>query len=162
MDDIKLALDKAAASPDPAVRGMALHYTEARNRLAALEAFFAFYAEGAVTVNGKVSAPRLMEKPVAAPAAPAKPRVAPEKKSVGSNAKAEEFTRDILDILRQSDKPVKLPDLQMIYEAMGKEPPLQPEAFRQRMIKRKNDGVIGFIPHVGYWPPPSPEVKSDA
>jgi hypothetical protein len=155
MDDIKTALDKAAASPDPAVRGMALQYSEARNKLGSLEAFFAFYAEGAAALNGKHHA----VKPTAPPSLPttaAPPRVRPPasaEKKPGTNEKAEKFTQDILSILREADAPVKLETLQQAYEALGKEGPLQSETFRQRMISRQKAGTVVLIPRVGFWLP---------
>lgn len=152
-DSIKLALDRAASSPDLAVRQMALSYKEKENELDALKSFFSFYATGA-TANGKSHGPLTAVEPVRA----SKPKVAAAK-STGTSVKADTFTAAILDILYKSPEPVKLIDLQMAYEATGLEPPMQKESFRQRMHKRQQEGKVVLIPRVGFWPP---EPKADA
>lgn len=148
-EDIKNALDKAASSPDPAVRAMALAYKEIEGRLESLRAFFNFYAEGTTAKSS----------PIAGGPAQAARQKPPKAPRAGKSVKAEVFTEAILTILHNSSEPVKLPDLQTAYEATGLEPPMQPESFRQRMHKRQKEGAVVLIPRVGFWPP---EVRADA
>ncbi len=148
---MKDALNKAAASPDPAVRAMALSYTEMEAKMEAMAAFFQFYAEGitAKMPNGKINnhtvstaAPHAVR--ARAPSAPKNP--------AAKSVKAEDFTKAILNILYNSSEPVKLPELQMAYEALGLEK-MEKESFRQRMHKRQKEGSVVLIPRVGFWPP---------
>src|ERR1700761_3663729 len=146
--EMRAALDKAAASADPAVRAMALNYKEMELKLESLRAFFNFYANG--SVPGEISEVRAVQPH---PGRPPRTAGTPGRKPGKGSNKPDAFTEAILGILQRSAAPIRLPELQSAYEALNLEPPMQKESFRQRMHKRQKSNEVVLIPRVGFWLP---------
>jgi|SRR5579859_471881 len=153
MDDMKDALDRAASSPDPAVRNMAIRYRETQQELANYEGFFAIYKQG-VKTNGVA--------PVTRPAAATRSTTA-KAPSMSRSDRNDTFSTSMKNILTQNGQPMKLNEVHAAYQAQHPEDPTSKETFRQRLVKRRD--IITLVPHQGYlWidEQPKSEVSENA
>ena len=141
MDDMKEALDKAAASMDPAVRNMALRYRELQQEFGQYEAFFAIYKQGTST-NG--SAP-----PIARAAAAPRGRAPATRQATPRADKVDVFGTAMRTILLENGHPMKLKDVYAVYQQTHPEDQTSIETFRQRLVKRRS--MLELIPQQGYW-----------
>jgi hypothetical protein len=142
MDDMREALDKAAASSDPAVRNMAIRYREMEQEFGQYQAFFSVYKLG-ITVNGAAK-----RGPVNAPRAPvARTTPAPRRSN-----KEDTFASAMQALLIEHGQPMKLNDVYSAYTEKHPEDAIPIETFRQRLVKRREpSGPITLIPQRGYW-----------
>lgn len=156
--EIKDALDKAASSSDPRVRGVAMRCKELQQEYDRLTDFVQIYAgaspaTGAVPAAvGQLPAPSV-EKKVTAPSAP-RGRPAGSGKSSQKVDANDAFSKEICHLIESYQTPLKLGALHAVYlQAHPEDQPSEP-TFRQRLIKRKV--VIRLIRGVGYWPENTP------
>jgi hypothetical protein len=133
----KEALEKAAASPDPAVRMAATRYYKLQQELHALDGFFTFYSQA------------YSESAVQAPAR-AKPAVKTAL-TLTSRAGMDAFIRHVCELLRLNGQPVRMKRLyDSFYESYPNEDKVSEETFRQRLVKKRH--LVQLIEHRGYWP----------
>ncbi len=146
MDAMKEALDKAASSPDLAVRSMAIDYQETLQKLDRYEAFFDIYKEG-IKINGTVVRPAPRGRaPVTAKVAHA---LALPRSSNSGSSKTDGFSLALQAIMVETGHPMKLDELYSGYQQKHPEDPVTKETFRQRLVKRRDTVIL--IRGQGYW-----------
>lgn len=156
MDEMREALDKAAASPDPAVRNMAIRYQEIRSEFDQYEAFFNIYKQG-ITKNGTATAvrPAITRERVMVPRA-------------SRTHKVDSFSSALQTVITTYGQPMMLKELYSTYLEQHPEDQTTIETFRQRLVKRRKapDGsaLISLVKGRGYWwaGAPLPEEAGDA
>ncbi len=140
MDDVKEALDKAAASSDQAVRSMAIRYRELQNEFNQYEAFFSIYKQG-IRSNGTATStrPPVTRERTPVMRTPAVPRT----------DRVDTFSLALQTILTTAGHPMKLNEIYTTYQEQHPEDQTTIETFRQRLVKRR--GIVTLIPRQGYW-----------
>ena len=135
--DIRAVLEKAAASPDPAVRNLAIRHGRLRQELETIDSFFAFY--------GSVHA-----EPIAVQAKP-KPKVV----NGGGGGGSDDFVLRVCEVLKRHGTPMRISHLyEVFFETYSDMTKTAPDTFRQRLFKRRNR--IQLIEGIGYWPADTP------
>jgi len=158
MEDMKDALDKAATSPDPAVRNMALRYREMQQEFDQYAAFFTIYKTG-ITVNGTATHVRPAGRTAPANASAARERVALPRTRPRTD-KIDVFSTDLRDLLLEINRPLRLNEIYTTYRQRRPEDEVSIETFRQRLVKRKQQGMVSLIPQRGYWWAEAPLTES--
>lgn len=134
-DNLKEALDKAAASPDAAVRGMAIRYQEIQRESEQYAAFFSIYREGIKTSASAPLRSAPARTPVVRPAAPRADR-------------NDTFSSSVHDILMAAGHPMQLKEVHAAYQVAHTDDMTTIETFRQRLFKRRATIVLVSK---GYW-----------
>lgn len=143
MDDMKEALDKAAASSDQAVRNMAIRYREMQNEFNQYESFFTIYKQG-IKSNGVTTSVR-------PPTIVRERNVTPKVSVTSRSDKVDTFGLSVQAILLAAGHPLKLNDLYTTYQEQHPEDQTIDGTFRQRLVKRRD--IIPLIKgqNGGYW-----------
>lgn len=136
--NLREALEKAAASPDPAVRMTALRYKKLEQEKQVLDGFFQFYTQACA--DSTVQAPPLRTK-----------ATSKSPLTVTSRAPMDAFLRRVCDLLLSHGQPVRMKRLYgAFYERYPDEDKISEETFRQRLVKKRN--IVQLVEHRGYWP----------
>jgi hypothetical protein len=141
MDEMREALDKAAASPDPAVRNMAIKYQEMQQEFGQYEAFFNIYKQG-IRKNGAA--------PAAARSSATRERLhLPTPAARPRTGRVDNFSAAAQALLLAHGQPMKLKEIYTTYQQAYPEDQTTIETFRQRLVKKRE--LITLVPRRGYW-----------
>jgi len=140
--DMNTILEKAVASADPAVRGVAIRFRRLEHEMVGLNTFLATYGEGLEEAATTLSTQKQKTAPVHA-----KPNG-----STGARLTSDDFTMRVKTVLTGNGGPL---GISALYEAFFTQYPDQTkvssESFRQKLVKRRN--LIDLLPgRAGYWP----------
>ena len=135
--DMKQALDKAAASPDPVIRNISLEYMKAVNIAERLKPFIEVYVGGLDEIE---MLPEQVLPPVRKLAAAPAPRL-----------NGGQFAEQIVAILRDIGKPTQYRELYENYTERHGDG-VKPETFRQKLVRFDCAKAIQTVNGRGYWP----------
>src|ERR1700722_388291 len=115
--DTKEALEKAASSPDPAVRMAATRYYKLRKELSDLDGFFSFYVQA---YSEAKTAPVIKQaRPIA------------QTRASSTRSGMDAFIHRVCDLLVKNGKPIKIGRLyETFYESYTDEDKLSLDTFR--------------------------------
>jgi len=147
------AVELAAQSPDPRVRGVALHRLEIEKEIGPLDSFLSFYCAEAAIVPVAVLAAARKPVPARVNGKPIKGMAAPKGKTVRMVEAAKE-------VIVASGRPMRLSAL---FEAMRRDYPdlclSSADSMRARLAEHKD--LLVNVDSRGYWPKdtevPSPD-----
>lgn len=159
MTEIKEAIEAAASSQDPAVRGMAIRYKTMERELADMEPFFSFYAKA----QGEAAQVKAAAAPAAAAKKPAKPQ--PKRPAAPASSDMQAFVDQVKQIIAANEHPLSPGEVFLVMQRNGTANGLSQDTVRKRLWDAKNRGLL--VSHDGgYWPAdvalPQPAEMADA
>lgn len=135
--NMKIVLEKAASSPDPAVRTAAIHYYKLQQQLHALDGFFSFY--------GQAQSDASLQEPIKA-----KPAI--KTTSAAPRGGMDAFIKRVCDLLLRNGQPIGISRLyDTFYQAHPDDDKVSLDTFRQRLFKKRHQVPL-LSDGRGYWP----------